>query len=167
MPHSRVVEQQYRLQPSDLHGPALATITNVSLQGLEEMRPVLHFDKFGKRLVLDDVQSDELARVTRSAVFADWVGHAVMLEPIGEEGAARISLSSPPSQPTPQPTRPRQKQIRRTQSEQKTMGLDQVRIVLQALLLLLLVVLIAISLYLLNNTEIIWRWLDSLNASSG
>ena len=146
------------------------------------MRPVLHFDKFGKRLVLDDVQSDELARVTRSAVFADWVGHAVMLEAIDEDGAARIALFSPLPSPPPQPTRfsfeknkptrPHQKQTHRTQSERKTSerkSIDHapVRIFLQSLLLLLLVVLIAMALYLLNNTEIIWRWLDGLNASSG
>ena len=172
MPHSRVVEQRYRLQPSDLRGPMQVAITNVSLQGLEKIRPVLHFDKFGKRLVLDDVQSDELARITRSAVFADWVGCAVMLEPIDEEGVMRIALSAPPSQQSspqrkPRLEQPRPSTARQTQFDQKFMSREQARILLQSLLLLVLIILITAAVYLLNNTELLWRWLDSLNASSG
>jgi len=172
MPHSSVVEQRYRLQPSDLRGPTQATIVNVSLQGLEKMRPVLHFDRFGKRLVLNDVQSDELAHITHSAVLADWVGCAVMLEPIDEEGAVRISLSSPLSQqpmsrPKPRLKQPRRSSTPRTQSDGESMGSEQARILLQSLLLLVLIILITAAVYLLNNTELLWRWLDSLKASSG
>ena len=104
MPYSRAVEERYRLQPADLDGPVEVTITNVTLQGLETVQPVLHFDSLHKWLTLDDIQSDEMARATGSAVFQDWLGRRIVLTPLEEEDWVRIAISRPGA-PLPRPRR--------------------------------------------------------------
>ena len=104
MPYSRAVEERYRLQPADLNGSLEVTVTNVTLQGLERLQPVLHFEGLSKWLTLDDIQSDEMARATGSAVFQDWMGRRLVLTPLEEEDGPRIAISRPGA-PIPRPRR--------------------------------------------------------------
>ncbi len=78
MSSSLVVDQKYRLQAQDLGGKQVtATVSNVTLQGLERVQPVLHFRRLHKRMVLDDAQSDTMARITGQAVLEAWIGARV------------------------------------------------------------------------------------------
>jgi hypothetical protein len=104
MPYSRAVEERYRLQPADLDSLLEVTVTNVTLQGLETVQPVLHFDGLSKWLTLDDIQSDEMARATGSAVFQDWLGRRLALTLREEEEGVRIAISKPGA-PLPRPRR--------------------------------------------------------------
>ena len=78
---SSIVDLRYRLQPADIGQRVLRlTINNISVQGVEDLRPVLHFAEFPtKRLVLDSDQRRALIQMTGSVLFADWVGHQVDL----------------------------------------------------------------------------------------
>jgi hypothetical protein len=79
---SYFVDQKYRLQPADLQGrPRRVVIANVTYQGLEDARPVLHFVGQTKRLVLNADQTRQLIALTGSAHFADWVGRPIVLQP--------------------------------------------------------------------------------------
>jgi hypothetical protein len=72
-----------------------APVSNVTLQGLERMQPVLHFRRLAKRMVLDDAQSDAMARITGQAVLEAWIGARVTLSPaIDEAGHAVIHLAA-------------------------------------------------------------------------
>ena len=89
----RFINRQYRLTPTDLaEGTQRVVITNVTFQGLEEIHPVLHFDGQPKRLVCDPGQCNELARITNSAVCADWVGVALLLEAVEGDSGPTIRL---------------------------------------------------------------------------
>ena len=91
---SAVVEQRYRLQPQDLGGQSVTvTVSNVSLQGLERLQPVLHFQHIDKRMVLDDVQSDAMALITGQAILESWIGSRVTLTPAFEDQAETIAIS--------------------------------------------------------------------------
>jgi len=78
---SSIVDLRYRLQPADIGPRGLRlTINNISVQGVEDLRPVLHFAEFPtKRLVLDRDQRQALIQMTGSVLFADWVGRQVEL----------------------------------------------------------------------------------------
>ena len=71
-----------------------ATITNVTLQGLESLQPVLHFDDIAKPLVLGPEQCDELAYITGSAVLAEWIGTRLLLVANHERSPAVIELQA-------------------------------------------------------------------------
>ncbi len=96
MSSSPVVDQKYRLQPQDLGGkPITATVSNVTLQGLERVQPVLHFRRLSKRMALDDAQSDAMARITGQAVLEAWIGTRVTLSPATDEaGRAVIHIAA-------------------------------------------------------------------------
>ncbi|HXF61764.1 MAG TPA: hypothetical protein VNK95_09105, partial [Caldilineaceae bacterium] len=77
---SYFVDEKYRLQPADLQGwPRRVVIANVTFQGIEEARPVLHFAGQTKRLALSAEQTRQLIALTGSAQFSDWIGRAVVL----------------------------------------------------------------------------------------
>lgn len=80
---SDIVDERYRLHAADLDGlPIAAVISNVTYQGVEELSPVLHLEGFQKRLVLSKAQSQDLMRITGSAIFSDWIGQRIELRPI-------------------------------------------------------------------------------------
>ena len=85
---SPIVDQRYRLTPADLQGrSAVVTIMNVTLQGVEELHPVLHFDTIRKPLVLDPRQCDDVAHLTRSTIMQEWIGARLLLMPrLGDAG---------------------------------------------------------------------------------
>lgn len=161
MPYSQVVEERYRLQASDLSGPARVTITNVTLEGLEDVRPVLHFDRLHKRLAISDIQSDEIARVTGSAVMSDWIGRSITLTVVLDGDGPRIALG-PPDAPVrsqtgnpPQSTGPR-----RPGAVDLRPLLHAAHLTWQALLLLALIIALIAAVYALQNTEVLWRYVD-------
>jgi hypothetical protein len=90
---SDIVDERYRLHVADLEGrPTRAVIVNVTYQGVEELSPVLHLEGFAKRLVLSSTQSQELMRITGTAILSDWVGHQVELRPVAGGGEKRIAI---------------------------------------------------------------------------
>lgn len=173
MPYSQVVEQRYRVQPLDLGGPTLVVITNVTLQGLEQIHPVLHFDRLQKRLMLDDAQSDELARITQSAVFADWVGHEVLLTPVSEDNETRIALSSPSAPPSPLPVQPAEPTEPRRSHDVRLPTIDfrsvrhAAHLTWQTLLVLVLIILLIAAFYAVNNTELLWEYWGNFGFPQG
>jgi hypothetical protein len=96
MSTSSVVDERYRLQAVDLAGKRVtATVSNVSLQGLERIQPVLHFHHIPKRMVLDDAQSDAMARITDQAIIEAWIGAHVALRPTTDEaGRPTIAIEA-------------------------------------------------------------------------
>ncbi len=96
MSSSPVVDQKYRLQAHDLGGKQVtATVSNVTLQGLERVQPVLHFRRLEKRMVLDDAQSDAMARITGQAVLEAWIGARVTLSPATDEAGQGVIHIAP------------------------------------------------------------------------
>ncbi len=180
MPYSRAVEERYRLQPADLDGPVEVTVTNVTLQGLETVQPVLHFADLEKWLTLGDIQSDEMARATGSAVFQDWLGRRLTLTPLEEEGTVRIAIirvgapiprprrASPPSDSTPSspapvdapPLNPPPADLTPTpadltQPSNSPLGST----LLIGLIILLALAIVALLLYALGLSDAVWAWL--------
>lgn len=79
---SPIVDANYRLQPPDLEGAARqVVISNVTVQGVERMTPVLHFEGQTKRLVLDTEQVAQLVEITGTSLFAQWIGVSIILQP--------------------------------------------------------------------------------------
>ena len=77
---AQIVDKQYRLQPSDLdRARQRVRITNVTYQGLEQMKLLLHFDQFPKPLVLEHNQIQELVSEMGGTDFRKWVGRSVEL----------------------------------------------------------------------------------------
>ena len=144
------IQKRYRLQPEDLAGERVeATITNVSIEGLESLTPVLHFDRFEKPMLLDPGHANDLARITQSAVMEEWIGRSVSIAPIETAEGARLGLFSPTQRTLDQPlSRPPHVDSR----------LRQWRTVLYALL----IGLILLFVFLFENAGNSLEWLQSL-----
>ena len=149
MSRSPVVDQQYRLQPYDLHGIAMrAVIQEVTFQGLEEVAPVLHFaSEPAKHLVLDNELRRELIAIVQSSLCEDWIGQAVELRPVQQGGKVRIGLVAPGRQGTVQA------QVARLRHWQQ----QQVRAYGQTLLLILALLLVLAAVSLLEDSEQFWQ----------
>jgi hypothetical protein len=97
MSSSAVVDKEYRLTPADFaQGEQALIVTNVSFQGLEEIRPVLHFRGQSKWLVCDPGQCNDLARITKSAVCSDWIGSTLLVAVVEDEQGSTIQLKAAP-----------------------------------------------------------------------
>ena len=93
---SETVDEKYRISVDDLDGHARRlVIANVSYQGVEEMRPVLHFEGLTKRLVLTSNQSHDMIRLTHTAIPSDWIGETVNLRPEHSGDDRIIKIDSP------------------------------------------------------------------------
>ncbi len=75
----------YRLHPRDLDEQRTATIRRVTYEGVEALRPVLHFEGVAKPLVLSVEQGRALMRLTGESLCERWIGHEVTLSP-AEDG---------------------------------------------------------------------------------
>ncbi len=96
MSTSPLVDDRYRLTASDLAGrPRRLQIANVTSQGLEDLVPVLHFDGMTKRLVLAPDQTRQVIAITGSTLFADWIGHTLVLVPRRSRDEAQIAILPP------------------------------------------------------------------------
>lgn len=83
MPTVPAVEARHRLHPSDLRGHARTVIiARVTMQGVEEARPLAYFQGLPLPMALTPAQCNDLARITGSAVTRDWVGATVVLDPV-------------------------------------------------------------------------------------
>lgn len=90
---SDVIDRQYRLLPADLAGkPRRVIVRSVSVEGVESVTPLLYFEGVGRPLALDANQRIEMAHIARSTVLADWVGAALVLQPVRDHGSERIRL---------------------------------------------------------------------------
>lgn len=93
---SPLVDERYRLTLADLEGrPRRLRVANVTTQGVEELVPVLHFEGTTKRLVLTPAQSRQLIAITGSAIFANWIGQTLVLQPRRSGGEMQINIQPP------------------------------------------------------------------------
>ncbi len=93
MSFSDAIDDKYRIHAADLDSRThRLVISNISYQGVEEMRPVLHFEGLTKRLVLTQQQSFDMIRLTHSSIPTEWIGEAVILSP-SVSGATRLLAS--------------------------------------------------------------------------
>ncbi len=93
---SDAVDEKYRIHTADLGSRAQRlVISNISYQGVEEMRPVLHFEGLTKRLVLTQQQSFDMIRLTRSSIPTDWIGETVILKPVRIASETTIEIHGP------------------------------------------------------------------------
>lgn len=91
-----VVQRRYRLRPEDLvEGPVEATIVNISMEGLETLRPVLHFDSVAKPLVLTPGTANQLARVSGTAIMDEWIGLRIKLASTDSDDGLKLNILSP------------------------------------------------------------------------
>lgn len=96
MSFSDAIDDKYRIHAADLDSRThRLVISNISYQGVEEMRPVLHFEGLTKRLVLTQQQSYDMIRLTHSSIPTEWIGETVLLEPVHVGGDAVIEILSP------------------------------------------------------------------------
>jgi hypothetical protein len=85
-----------RLVADDLKGqPRLVTIVNVTLHGLENMTPVLHFTGQSKRLALTADQARQMVAATGTGIFQEWIGATVVLVPEPRRQPTMVRISPP------------------------------------------------------------------------
>lgn len=150
MPTVPPLERRYRLQPGDLAGRSITvTVSNVTLQGLEELQPVLHFATIDKRMALDDAQCDAMARLTGQAILEAWIGARIMLTPVEEDEGATIRITQPVAGSAGSDSLP----------EPRTAPVFSWR---QPLLLLLFLALAFGAVYLIENGSRLWVELQQL-----
>lgn len=96
MSRVEIIDHRYRLQPEDLAGaPRRLIVANVTLQGLEDMVPTLHFEGQEKRLPLSAEQCRALTELTGTPVLRDWIGATVVLAPTRSAEGSGIRILSP------------------------------------------------------------------------
>ena len=138
-----VVGRRYRLRPEDLLSDSVeATITNVSMEGLEVLHPVLHFDRLAKPMALNPETANDLAHVTHSAIPEEWIGQRVQIAAVDDGGDLRLTILAP-SVRVPPPVR-----LTRRSSEARRQRT-------RSLLIALVVLLIVLAVYLLENSTLI------------
>jgi hypothetical protein len=91
---SPIIDEHYRLRPTDLGRSSVqVTIQNVSWQGVEQLRPLLHLREFPqKRLLLTSPQMQTLIDIVGSSVAQDWIGHTILLLAEYDDGELTIML---------------------------------------------------------------------------
>ncbi|MBX3012147.1 MAG: hypothetical protein KF832_11605 [Caldilineaceae bacterium] len=140
---SPIIDEHYRLHPADLGRRSVqVTIQNVSWQGVEQLRPLLHLREFPqKRLPLNSAQVQRLVEIVGSSLAQDWIGHTILLLAEREEGDLVITLQ--PFMATPGATAPTRLRPQRGNTNQT------------ALLVLLLALLFGLV-FLLDRVESLW-----------
>ncbi len=147
-----IIDHAYRLQAADLGRQLIRVqITSVSLQGLEESRPMLHLAEFPNRpLVLEAEQRNALIRITGSALFSDWVGQTVRLRMVHNGKSVEIEALEVNAPLLP---------IQRPAAIRWPLRSINWRTLL--LVIVILLVFAAVALLdngLLNNSEALWAW---------
>jgi hypothetical protein len=137
---SPIVDERYRLRPSDLGRASVqVTVQNVSWQGVEQLHPLLHLREFPqKRLLLNQPQVQSITEIVGSTLAHDWIGHRLVLAVQYQVGEPVIQLySAAPTNLEPPSWRP----TRHLSERGRT------------LLLLLLLVLLFVLVFLLDNAN--------------
>lgn len=87
----------YRLQPADVVDRVQTfTISAVSVEGLESMQPVAHFQETRKKLLLSPEHCRSLILLTGSSLFHDWVGTRIRITAARAGGYATIRILPEP-----------------------------------------------------------------------
>ena len=96
---SDTIDIHYRLQPQDLGGqPRPVLVRNVTLEGLEALTPLVHFEGMARPLALDVEQRMQIAEIARSNLLVDWIGLPLILSPERNGAFDTIRLRSAQSQ---------------------------------------------------------------------
>ena len=149
---ANIIRTRYRLQPDDLAGQRIdATITNVTIEGLESLTPVLHFDQIAKPMLLSPGDADDLARITQTAVLQEWIGRTVSIAPVETADGVRLAIFSSTQRTLPQPI-PRPPHVESRLRQWRT------------ILIVVLVLLIFLFVFLYENTGDSMNWLQSLSS---
>jgi hypothetical protein len=152
MSRSPIVDNRYRLTSADLNGrPRQVVVKAVTMEGVEIMTPVLHFEGVARPLALGLAQRTDMALIARSTLTTDWVGVSLVLLPSKADGQEIISLQSIDARrATPYSAwKPRQ--------DKPTRSLRG------ALVLVLLVVIAFLGVYVVESTELLNRILELLS----
>lgn len=92
---SDTIDIRYRLQPQDLGGrPRPVLVRNVTLEGIEVLTPLVHFEGLARPLALDLDQRMQIADIARSNLLVDWIGLPLVLRPERNRGFETIRLVS-------------------------------------------------------------------------
>lgn len=92
---SDTIDVRYRLQAADLAGrPRPVLVRAVTLQGVETLTPLVHFEGMARPLALDLDQRIQIAEIARSHLLVDWIGLPLVLRPERAEGFETIRLVS-------------------------------------------------------------------------
>ncbi len=90
---SDTIDIRYRLQPADLGGnPRSVLVRAVTLQGVETLTPLVHFEGLARPLALDLNQRIQIAEIARSHLLVDWIGLPLVLRPERMKGLETIRL---------------------------------------------------------------------------
>lgn len=84
---------------SSKRGRTRVTITNVTVQGVEQLNLRLHFDDRRKPLSLSPVQCQQLAELAGTYDFTQWKGYSLELEPKTTEEGTIVTLHAIDVQP--------------------------------------------------------------------
>lgn len=146
------VEARHRLHPADLAGkPRTLTIARITMQGVEEARPLAYFQGVNLPLALTPAHCNDLARITGSAVLRDWHGVTVVLDPVESDDGMACVIRAPG-----EPVAPRRRQAPTLRFS------TRVRRLLLALLFGLLLGLVARA----EQTRAMVEWFLALQAGS-
>lgn len=151
MSRSAIVDGRYRLTPADLNGrPRQVMVKAVTLEGVEDLTPVLHFEGVARPLALGLMQRTDMALIARSTLTTDWVGVSLVLWPTKADGQEVIALRSIDAAPP------------RVQPSWRPSNDSPARSVRSALLLGLIVLIAFISVFLVENTGLVETIMDML-----
>ncbi len=90
---SDAIDIRYRLQPQDLGGQARSVLVrNVTLEGIEHLTPLVHFEGLARPLALDLEQRMQIAEIAHSHLMVDWIGVPLILRPERQGAFETIQL---------------------------------------------------------------------------
>jgi hypothetical protein len=91
---SDTIDIRYRLQPQDLGGqPRPVLVRNVTLEGVEMLTPLVHFEGLARPLALDLEQRMQIADIAHSNLLVDWIGLPLILRPERQGAFETIRLA--------------------------------------------------------------------------
>ncbi len=153
MSRSPIVDNRYRLTPADLNGrPRQVVVKAVTMEGVETMTPVLHFEGVARPLTLGLAQRTDMALIARSTLTTDWVGVSLVLRPVKAEGQDVIALQSIDASRAP------------SYSAWKPRRDAPTRSVRGAFLLALMVIVAFVGVYLVENTDLLNSFINNITA---
>jgi len=154
-PDSQVVEEQYRLHASDLpRGQRRVRITNITYQGVEEVRLLLHFAEITKPLALNDTQCRAVIDSTGSGHVPDWIGQTITLAAEMQNGVRGIRIG--PGRAADSVWAPMRTEPGALAAATSAVNGAQKRSIRSAILLALLLALFLLLVSLLEQSEQLW-----------
>lgn len=156
---SRVVEEKYRLLPSDLgQSTWRVRILRVSYQGIERLRLVLHFDRTHKPLSLNHAQCQQLIQGTGRGNPDDWIGYVVELFVEETDGVPMIQI-----RPVMDERSPRQDGAASPRKAARfldnTAALSRTQSYVSTIILIVILALLLGLVFVIENAGNSWPWL--------